>query len=66
MRKKTLNRQELSNCFEQKFTCHNSKNDSLRIFVSQKVFNKRLIWLILSKNFLGLGMAFVYEKMAAL
>ena len=37
--------------------------DSLRFSVSQKVFNTSKFWLILSKNFLDLGMEFVYEKM---
>ena len=37
--------------------------DSLRFSVSQKVFNMSKFWLILSKNFLDLGMEFVYEKM---
>ena len=37
--------------------------DSLRFFVSLKAFSK--LWLILSKNFLDLGIEFVYEKMIA-
>ena len=37
--------------------------DSLRLSVSQKVFNTSKFWLILIKNFLDLGMEFVYEKM---
>ena len=37
--------------------------DSLRFSVSQKAFYKGKFWLILSKNFLDLGMEFVYEKM---
>ena len=36
--------------------------DSLRFSVSQKVFNTSKFWLILIKNFLDLGMEFVYEK----
>ena len=39
--------------------------NSLRFSVSQKVFNTSKFWLILSKNFLDLGMEFVYEKMTA-
>ena len=31
--------------------------------MSQKVFNTSKFWLILSKNFLDLGIEFVYEKM---
>ena len=38
--------------------------DSLRFSMSRKVFNTSKFWLILSKNFLDLGMKFVYEKMA--
>ena len=37
--------------------------DSLRFSVSQKVFNSTKFWLILSKNFLHLGMELIYEKM---
>ena len=33
-----------------------------RLSVSQKVFNTSTFWLILSKNFLDLGMGFAYEK----
>ena len=39
-------------------------SDSPRFSVSQKVFSASKFWLILSKNFLDLGMEFVYEKMA--
>ena len=37
--------------------------DSLRFSVIPKVFHASKFWLILSKNFLHLGMKFVYEKM---
>ena len=37
--------------------------DSVRFSVNQKAFNTSNFWLILSKNFLHLGMEFVYEKM---
>ena len=36
--------------------------DSLRLSMSQKVFSTSTLWLILSKNFLDLGIEFVYEK----
>ena len=38
-------------------------SDSLRFSVSQKVFNTSKFWLVLSKNFLDLGMEFLYETM---
>ena len=63
MRKKPQNRQEFI-CLSKRLLITIARSwDSRRFSVSQKVFNTSKFWLILSKNFLDLGMEFVYEKM---
>ena len=65
MRKKPQNRQEFI-CLSKRLLITIARSwDSRRFSVSQKVFNTSKFWLILSKNFLDLGMVFVYEKMTA-